>query len=81
MRRVAVTGMAGISPVGNDWPTVKARLGTGRNAVRRIAAWAEYEGLNTNLAAPVDDVAPPAHYPRKATRSMGRVALMATRTA
>ena len=81
MRRVAVTGMAGISPVGNDWPTVKARLGTGRNAVRRIAAWAEYEGLNTNLAAPVDDVALPAHYPRKATRSMGRVALMATRTA
>lgn len=81
MRRVAVTGMAGISPVGNDWPTVQARLATGRNAVRRIAAWAEYEALNTNLGAPVDEFTPPAHYTRKATRSMGRVALMATRTA
>lgn len=81
MRRVAVTGMAGISPVGSDWPTVKARLATGRNAVHRIAAWGDYEGLNTQLGAPVEEFAVPAHYPRKATRSMGRVALMATRTA
>lgn len=81
MRRVAVTGMAGISPVGNDWPSVKARLTTGRNAIRRIVAWAEYEGLNTMLGAPAEKFAAPTHYPRKATRSMGRVALMATRTA
>lgn len=81
MRRVAVTGMAGISPVGSDWPAVKARLATGRNAVQCIAAWGDYEGLNTQLGAPVEEFAVPAHYPRKATRSMGRVALMATRTA
>ena len=81
MRRVAVTGMAGISPVGNDWPAVRARLATGRNAVCRIAAWGDYEGLNTQLGAPVKEFAIPAHYSRKATRSMGRVALMATRTA
>ena len=73
--------MAGISPVGNDWPAVKERLAAGRNAVRYIEAWADYEGLNSQLGAPVEEFAPPAHYPRKATRSMGRVALMATRTA
>jgi 3-oxoacyl-[acyl-carrier-protein] synthase II len=73
--------MAGISPVGNDWPAVKARLATGRNAVCRIAAWGDYEGLNTQLGAPVKEFTIPAHYSRKATRSMGRVALMATRTA
>jgi 3-oxoacyl-[acyl-carrier-protein] synthase II len=73
--------MAGLSPVGNDWLAVKARLATGRNAVCRIAAWRDYEGLNTQLGAPVKEFALPAHYSRKATRSMGRVALMATRTA
>jgi 3-oxoacyl-[acyl-carrier-protein] synthase II len=73
--------MAGISPVGNDWSSVKARLATGRNAVCRIMAWAEYEGLNTTLGAPAEELTAPTHYPRKATRSMGRVALMATRTA
>lgn len=81
MRRVAVTGMAGISPVGSDWPTVRTRLAAGVNAVRCIAAWGDYEGLNTRLGAPVDEFAIPVHYSRKATRSMGRVALMATRTA
>ena len=25
-RRVAVTGMAGISPLGNDWPAIRQRL-------------------------------------------------------
>ena len=32
-RRVAVTGMAGISPIGNDWTAVRQRLGEFRNAV------------------------------------------------
>jgi 3-oxoacyl-[acyl-carrier-protein] synthase II len=72
--------MAGISPLGNDWPTVRARLAAGRNAVRCMASWAEYAGLNTQLAAPAT-FSTPEHYSRKATRSMGRVALMATRTA
>ena len=26
MKRVVVTGMAGFSPVGNDWPSIRARL-------------------------------------------------------
>lgn len=80
MNRVVVTSMAGISPLGNDWPTVRARLAAGRNAVRCMASWAEYAGLNTQLAAPAT-FSTPEHYSRKATRSMGRVALMATRTA
>jgi 3-oxoacyl-[acyl-carrier-protein] synthase II len=77
--RVAVTGMAGISPIGNDWPTVSARLGSYRNAVKRIDEWAEYEGLNTQLAAPAADFTLSERYTTKTTRSMGRVALMATR--
>ena len=78
-RRVVVTGMAGISPIGNDWDTIRARLGEYRNAVVRMEGWADYEGLNTNLAAPAAPFELNARYSRKATRSMGRVALMATR--
>ncbi len=51
-RRIAVTGMAGISPLGNDWPGVRARLGEYRNAVARMPEWAGYDGLNTLLGAP-----------------------------
>lgn len=79
MKRVVVTGMAGISPLGNDWGTIRARLVEGRNAIVRMAAWDDYEGLNTRLGAPAAPFELGARYHRKAIRSMGRVALMATR--
>lgn len=78
-RRVVVTGMAGISPLGNDWTTIRARLGEYRNAVVRMADWSTYEGLNTQLGAPAAPFELSARYDRKSTRSMGRVALLATR--
>lgn len=78
-RRVAVTGMAGISPLGNDWPSIRAALGNYRNAVKRIEQWSEYEGLNTQIAAPAAPYDLSERYNRKTTRSMGAVALMSTR--
>jgi 3-oxoacyl-[acyl-carrier-protein] synthase II len=77
LKRVVVTGMAGISPIGNDWSTVAERLKNKVTGIQTMHDWAKYEGLNTRLAAPVDFVKP-AHYTRKQTRSMGRVALLAT---
>ncbi|MCX7220049.1 MAG: beta-ketoacyl-ACP synthase [Burkholderiales bacterium] len=79
MRRVAVTGMAGISPLGNDWSSIRARLGEYRNAIVPMTEWADYDGLNTKLGAPAAEVALSDKYTRKTMRSMGRVALMATR--
>jgi 3-oxoacyl-[acyl-carrier-protein] synthase II len=76
--RVAVTGMAGISPIGNDWRKVRSRLGEYRNAIVRMEEWAGYDGLNTLLGAPADFTIS-ERYTTKRTRSMGRVALMATR--
>lgn len=78
-RRVAVTGMAGISPIGNDWASVQDRLASCRNAVVRMPEWGDYDGLNTQLGAPAADFSLSERYTTKATRSMGRVALMATR--
>jgi len=77
--RVVVTGMAGLSPIGSDWAAVSASLKGLHSGIRFMSAWEKYEGLNTRLAAPVEDFEKPAHYTRKATRSMGRVALLATR--
>lgn len=79
MRRVVVTGRGALSPLGHDWPTVLARLQSRRNAVRRYDEWGAYKGLNTRLGVPCAGFELPEHYNRKSTRSMGRVALLATR--
>jgi len=71
--------MAGISPIGNDWPSIRARLGSYRNAITKMEEWSGYDGLNTQLGAPAADFTLSERYTTKATRSMGRVALMATR--
>jgi 3-oxoacyl-[acyl-carrier-protein] synthase II len=78
MRRVAVTGMGGITALGASWGEIEPRLRAGRNAVRRIPEWDDIEGLNTRLGAPAE-FSVPAHYPRKTIRSMGRVALLSVR--
>ncbi len=78
MKRVVVTGMAGITALGDTWEAIENKLRAGVNGVCRMAEWDRYEGLNTRLGAPVDFV-PPTHYPRKSLRSMGRVALLSVR--
>ena len=78
-RRVVVTGIAGISPLGCDWAAIRSHLGSYRNAVVRMKEWADYEGLNTQLGAPAVEFELSERYNRKTTRSMGRVALLATR--
>ena len=79
MKRVVITGVGALSPLGHDWATVRARLKEERNVVQYLTAWDGYEGLNTRMGAPVAPFELPAHYNRKATRSMGRVAVMGVR--
>jgi 3-oxoacyl-[acyl-carrier-protein] synthase II len=80
-RRVVVTGMGGISPLGSSWEEeIAPRLRARKNVVRRMEEWADIEGLNSHLGVPVADfVLPPETYTRKVTRSMGRVAQLACR--
>jgi 3-oxoacyl-[acyl-carrier-protein] synthase II len=78
-RRVVVTGMGGITALGEYWKSIESALRGGRNGVRRMTEWERYESLHTRLGAPVDGFKTPAHYPRKQIRSMGRVALLAVR--
>jgi 3-oxoacyl-[acyl-carrier-protein] synthase II len=79
MKRVVITGVGALSPLGHDWETVRTHLKAERNVVQHLAAWDEYEGLNTRLGVPCAAFDLPAHYNRKAMRSMGRVAVMGVR--
>ncbi len=80
MKRVVVTGMAGFSPIGNDWPAIRERLQTMQTGIQRINEWDKYTELNTRLGAPVENFVMPEHYKRKDLRSMGRVAQLAVRS-
>lgn len=77
MKRVVVTGMSAITALGDNWSSFKSALQQGQNAVVNMPQWADVDGLNTNLAAPVA-FEKPSHFTRKKVRSMGRVSLMAT---
>ncbi len=78
-RRVVVTGMAGFSPIGNDWGEMRTRLLARRSGICYLPEWEKYNGLLTRLGGPVENFSLPSHYTRKNTRSMGRVSLLATR--
>ncbi|MET0329939.1 MAG: beta-ketoacyl-ACP synthase [Dyella sp.] len=76
MKRVAITGIGGITPLGHDWASIDARLRDYRNAVRRMPEWDYFDALNSRLGCPVDDFVLP-NWPRKQVRAMGRVAQLA----
>jgi len=80
MHRVAITGMSGLSPIGHSWPEIEQALHSYRNSVRYFPEWEIFSGLNSRLAAPLPPFELPAHYTRKRTRGMGRVARLATRS-
>lgn len=80
-RRVAVTGMGGVSALGSAWADIDVRLRAGINAVRYMPEWERFVDLNSRLAAPIDAFAPPPHWTRKQTRSMGRVSQLAVAAA
>lgn len=77
MKRVVVTGMAAITPLGNNWETVAQKLKSQTTGIQKMDDWCKYKGLNTHLGAPVD-FSRPEHYSRKQVRGMGRVAMLAT---
>jgi len=77
--RVVITGMGGVTALGDSWAEVEKRLRERRNAVQRMTDWDRYEMMHTRLAVPVKHFEAQTYYPRKMTRSMGRVSLLALR--
>jgi 3-oxoacyl-[acyl-carrier-protein] synthase II len=79
MKRVVVTGFGGITALGHDWPTIERALHNNVSGIARMHEWDRYADLNTRLGGPVPKFDLPPQYTRKVTRTMGRVALLATR--
>lgn len=76
MRRVVVTGMAGVTPLGNEWSEISALMEAGKNGVKYIDAWDSLEDMRTRLGAPAEQFDHLKIFPRKQMRSMGRVAAL-----
>jgi 3-oxoacyl-[acyl-carrier-protein] synthase II len=74
---VAITGMGGITALGENWPVIRSCIVRGQTAVRRMPEWDRYDGLNTRLAAPLAGFDVSRRYDRKRLRTMGPVARMA----
>ena len=80
-KRVVITGLGIASPLGSTIDSAFNRLKTYENCVRFWEKLTEYDRLNTTLGAPVVGFEIPSHFTRKVTRTMGRISVMAVKTA
>lgn len=74
--RVVITGVGVTSPIGNSYEEVAAAIRAGRSGIVTKPEWNAIGNLQTRLCGEVRDLHLP--YPRKRTRTMGRVSLLAT---
>jgi 3-oxoacyl-[acyl-carrier-protein] synthase II len=81
MKRVVVTGIGAITPLGATFGETWGALLEGKSGVRLMPEWSDIVGLRTRIAAPAASFELPEHYTRKRIRSMSRAGLMATRSA
>ena len=80
-KRVVITGLGIASPLGSTIDSAFNRLKTYKNCVQFWEKLTEYDRLNTALGAPVVGFEVPSHFTRKITRTMGRISVMAVKTA
>lgn len=80
MRRVVITGMGVISPLGNDVASLMDGLAQGRSAVERMDDWSTYQGLHSLVGAPAV-LENEKQIPRQQRRSMGRLSIFAAQAA
>lgn len=76
MKRVVVTGMAGITSLGETADDIFAQFHAGQSGIRYMPEWEQYVDLRTKLAGQVQSFHVAKHFNRKVMRGMGRVALM-----
>ncbi|TCB59334.1 beta-ketoacyl-ACP synthase [Acinetobacter terrae] len=78
MKRVVVTGMAGITSLGETADQIFTQFEQGKSGIRYMPEWEVFSDLRSKLAGPVESYTIPKHFNRKVMRGMGRVALMST---
>ncbi|MFN4894388.1 MAG: beta-ketoacyl-ACP synthase [Pseudomonadota bacterium] len=79
MKRVVVTGIGMLSPLGATFDATWEALVANTSGVRPMPEWADIRGLRAAVAAPAAPFDLPDHYTRKRLRSMSRAGVMAVR--
>jgi len=72
-KRVVITGMGGVTSLGDDWATISDNFRHNRSGIRYMPGWDLYPDMNTRLGGPLSDFTVPAHWSRKQLRSMSPV--------
>lgn len=80
VRRVVITEMSLITPLGKSPGEVLQRMLEGKSGISRIGEWANIPHMETRVAGAVGEVTG-ATIPRKIRKSMSRISLMAAETA
>jgi 3-oxoacyl-[acyl-carrier-protein] synthase II len=80
-RRVVVTGMAGVTAMGQEWPEIERRMRAGETGTRYIEDWVQLKDLTCKVGAPAAWFKHEGFYPRQKGRSMGRVSVIAVDSA
>ncbi|MBQ2430637.1 MAG: beta-ketoacyl-ACP synthase [Campylobacter sp.] len=82
LNRVVVTGFGNVCAFGREWSEIRAKFEAKQNAVKFMSEWDRFGSeLNTRLAAPIVDYAPPSQWDRKQLRSLGIVSQYAVEAA
>ena len=79
-RRVVVTGVGAVTPLGLDVPSLWEALTAGRSGIRRIASF-DTAGFDTKIAGEVQDFDPTRYFDRKDVRRADRFAQLAVAAA
>ena len=79
-RRVVITGLGAITPVGNDVQSAWQAIVDGRSGIDRITAF-DPSDMKTQIAAEIKDFDPTQYMDRKEARRMGRVIQIAVNAA
>lgn len=80
LKRVVITGVGAVTPLGNDVPSMLDGIEKGKSAVRYMDGWEVYKGLRSLVGAPAALKNEKA-IPRKNRRSMGRMSIFAAQAA
>lgn len=77
LKRVVITGLGAITPLGNSVPELISGLESGKSAIEYIPEWEDSVGLRCKVGAPVR-LENEKLIPRHNRRSMGRLSIFAT---
>jgi len=80
LKRVVITGLGAVSPLGNSVPALMQGIEEGRSAVRYMEGWNQYIGLRSLVGAPAK-LENEKSIPRTIRRSMGRMSIFSAQAA